>query len=88
MEDKYPTYPKSYQAGWGYMMLTNFLPNGGNGTYVTTAVPTDSPGNKVTRVPKPLPVTMPMQLSLLEPLTHPPRAALLQETVSSTGVGH
>lgn len=25
----YPTYPASYKAGWGYMLLTNFLPRGG-----------------------------------------------------------
>jgi hypothetical protein len=48
VETKYPGYPRSCQAGWGYMMLTNFLPNGGNGTYVITAVATDSSGNKVT----------------------------------------
>jgi hypothetical protein len=48
VEAKYPGYPKSCQAGWGYMMLTNFLPNGGNGTYVITAVATDISGNEVT----------------------------------------
>jgi Leucine-rich repeat (LRR) protein len=48
VEAAYPGYPKSYKAGWGYMMLTNFLPNGGNGTYVITAVATDSSGNEVT----------------------------------------
>ncbi len=29
----YPTYPASTRAGWGYMLLTNMLPNHGNGTY-------------------------------------------------------
>ncbi len=29
----YSGYPQNYQAGWGYMLLTNFLPGGGNGTY-------------------------------------------------------
>jgi Leucine-rich repeat (LRR) protein len=48
VEAAYPGYPKSYQAGWGYMMLTNFLPDGGNGTYVIYAVATDSSGNEVT----------------------------------------
>ncbi|MCP5046964.1 MAG: hypothetical protein GY940_07310, partial [bacterium] len=33
VELTYPTYPFNYKAGWGYMMLTNFLPNGGNGTF-------------------------------------------------------
>ncbi len=40
----YPTYPKSYQAGWGYMLLSNFLPNGGNGTYTLYAKAVDSSG--------------------------------------------
>lgn len=37
----YPGYPNNTQAGWGYMMLTNFLPNGGNGTFTFEAIATD-----------------------------------------------
>jgi hypothetical protein len=48
VELAYPTYPRSYRAGWGYMMLTNFLPGGGNGTFVIHAVAEDKEGNKVT----------------------------------------
>ena len=48
VEGKFPTYPNHYQAGWGYMMLSNVLPNEGNGTFVITAVATDSSGNEVT----------------------------------------
>jgi hypothetical protein len=39
VESMFPGYPYSYRAGWGYQMLTNFLPNSngsgppGNGTY-------------------------------------------------------
>jgi len=44
----YSTYPKNYQAGWGYMLLTHFLPNGGNGTYTLYAKVTDSAGHVVT----------------------------------------
>jgi hypothetical protein len=29
----FPSSPLNYQAGWGYLMLTNFLPNQGNGTF-------------------------------------------------------
>ncbi len=29
----YPTYPMNTRAGWGFMVLTNMLPNQGNGTY-------------------------------------------------------
>jgi hypothetical protein len=40
----YPTLPLNYRAGWGYQMLTNFLPNSsgsgasGNGTYKIHAI--------------------------------------------------
>jgi hypothetical protein len=37
----YPQYPNNTKAGWGYMMLTNFLPNGGNGTFEIHAIATD-----------------------------------------------
>lgn len=47
VEAAYPEYPKSYQAGWGYMMLTNFLPNGGNGTFTIHAFATDVEGHRV-----------------------------------------
>ena len=47
VEQNYPTYPMSYQAGWGYMMLTNFLPNGGNGTFTLHAYVEDVNGNEV-----------------------------------------
>jgi hypothetical protein len=43
-----PAYPASYQAGWGYMLLTNFLPGGGKGVYKLHAVATDSEGQQTT----------------------------------------
>jgi hypothetical protein len=48
VEKAYPGSPKNYQAGWGYMMLTNFLPGGGNGTYTIYARATDAEGHTVT----------------------------------------
>jgi hypothetical protein len=47
IETAYPTYPNNYKAGWGYMLLTNFLPNGGNGTFTLIAKATDMEGNEV-----------------------------------------
>jgi hypothetical protein len=44
----YPQYPNNTRAGWGYMMLTNFLPNGGNGTYELHAIATDVVGKTTT----------------------------------------
>ncbi len=38
--------PFQYRAGWGYLLLTNFLPNGGNGTYRLLAYATDAEGRE------------------------------------------
>ncbi len=34
----FPLYPGVSRAGWGYMVLSNFLPDGGNGTFTLHAV--------------------------------------------------
>jgi len=44
----FPNYPNHTRAGWGYMLLTNFLPNGGNGTFKIHAIARDTVGNDVT----------------------------------------
>jgi len=48
IETAYPDYPLNYRAGWGYMLLTNFLPAQGNGVFRLHAVATDIEGNKTT----------------------------------------
>ncbi len=40
----YPSYPDSDSAGWGLMVLTNMLPNGGTGPYTIYAYATDYGG--------------------------------------------
>ncbi len=47
-EEAYPGYPQNYKAGWGYMLLTNILPNQGNGTFTLHAKATDVEGHTVT----------------------------------------
>jgi hypothetical protein len=47
VEAAYPTFPRADRAGWGYMMLTNFMPNLGNGSYTLHALATDSTGHVV-----------------------------------------
>jgi hypothetical protein len=44
----FPGYPDNHKAGWGYMLLTNFLPGEGNGTYKLHALATDKEGNLAT----------------------------------------
>lgn len=46
VQDAYPQYPFNCRAGWGYMLLTNFLPNGGNGPYTLYAKAGDSAGHE------------------------------------------
>lgn len=48
VQQAYPNYPFNFKAGWGYMLLTNFLPNGGNGTYTLIAKAYDKEGNEYT----------------------------------------
>lgn len=48
IETAYNDYPLNYKAGWGYMLLSNFLPNGGNGTFKLYAIAKDSEGTQVT----------------------------------------
>ncbi len=52
VERDYPDYPMSYRAGWGYMLLTHFLPGGGNGTFKLYAVAADKDGRQVILGPK------------------------------------
>ena len=46
IEQMYPQYPDNSKAGWGYMLLTNLLPNGGNGVYTFQAVAMDYSGQE------------------------------------------
>lgn len=47
VEQAFPTYPMSYKGGWGYMLLTNMLPNGGNGPFTLHAYAKDLAGRQV-----------------------------------------
>jgi hypothetical protein len=44
----FPSSPQNTRAGWGYLMLTNFLPNLGDGTYTLVAVAYDADGHATT----------------------------------------
>jgi hypothetical protein len=41
----YRPYPLNDRAGWGYLLLTNMLPNQGNGTYTIYVYADDADGN-------------------------------------------
>ena len=44
VDGAYPIAPRHSRAGWGVMVLTNFLPNQGNGTYQFFAYARDAEG--------------------------------------------
>jgi len=46
IEVQYPDYPMNYKAGWGYMLLTNVLPDSGNGTFTLLVKASDLEGNE------------------------------------------
>ena len=46
VEAAYPNHPFCNRAGWGCMVLTNFLPNSGNGTFTLYAFAHDANGHK------------------------------------------
>jgi Leucine-rich repeat (LRR) protein len=48
IEKLFPGFPNTRNAGWGYLMLTNFLPDGGNGIFTLRAIAADKDGNSVT----------------------------------------
>ncbi|MDQ1355292.1 MAG: hypothetical protein QG657_5602, partial [Acidobacteriota bacterium] len=48
VETAYPNYPYNYKSGWGYMLLSYFLPNGGNGVFKLHAIAGDASGNYTT----------------------------------------
>ncbi len=48
IEAQYPDYPLNSRAGWGYMLLTNALPDNKNGRYRLQAVAEDKEGNTAT----------------------------------------
>jgi hypothetical protein len=47
IQNAYPGYPDNHKAGWGYMLLTYFLPDNGNGTFVLEARVKDTSGKEV-----------------------------------------
>jgi hypothetical protein len=43
----YPTWPGHERGGWGYLLLTNMLPNQGNGTFRLHVLASDAEGHDV-----------------------------------------
>ncbi len=52
VENDNPGVPRNYRAGWGYMLLSYFLPGGGNGSYRLYAEITDVSGRQLVLGPR------------------------------------
>ncbi len=85
----YPNAPLNYRAGWGYMLLTNFLPNSGgaagpgNGTYKLHAIAVNkSGGDHSTWELARLPWTMRKLPNRSAPSTRPRRAPRYRVTLT------
>jgi hypothetical protein len=48
VQGAFPGRPQNDQAGWGYMLLSNMLPNGGNGTFTLVIRAEDVEANSAT----------------------------------------
>jgi hypothetical protein len=48
VQGTFPTLPMAERAGWGYLLLTNMLPNRGNGTFTLWAIARDYDGHSTT----------------------------------------
>lgn len=48
IEAAFPDYPFSEKSGWGYMILTNLFPGGGNGQFTLHAIAQTLDGQQVT----------------------------------------
>jgi hypothetical protein len=48
VQASFPDTPRNTRAGWGYLLLTTFLPNLGNGTFKLYAIAEDADGHATT----------------------------------------
>ena len=80
--------PFDFQAGWGYLLLTNMLPNQGNGTFKLFAYADDVEGHRIAaRRPRRSPATTLTRPSRSAPSTRRPRAGRYRAAATSTSAG-
>ena len=47
IQASFPSLPRNTRAGWGYLMLSNFLPGNGNGSFTLHAIAEDVDGHAI-----------------------------------------
>jgi len=81
----YPASPRSTRAGWGYLMLTNFLPNLGNGTFKLTAIADDADGHSTILGTKIITCANAMATAPMGAIDTPTQGATVSGTVTNFG---
>ena len=80
-----PSLPLKDQAGWGLLVLTNFLPNQGNGTFKFYAYADNVDGHVTLLGTKTITVRTRRRPSRSEPSTHPARVRPFRDCSSTSG---
>ncbi|MCU0286314.1 MAG: S8 family serine peptidase [Acidobacteria bacterium] len=85
VESLHSDMPRNYQAGWGYMLLTYFLPNGGNGDYIITAIAVDLNGKQTTLGSKTITVNNSNAVKPFGAIDNPPAGGEISGTYRNSG---
>jgi hypothetical protein len=81
----FPLYPGVSRAGWGFMVLSNFLPNGGNGRFTLHAVARSSSGEATVIASKTIVATNATSLLPFGTIDTPGQGATVSGTVLNFG---
>lgn len=80
-----PTLPLASRAGWGYLLLTNFLPNLGNGTFRLHAFAEDADSNSVLLGSKTITVDNANAIAPFGAIDTPAQGGVVSGTVTNFG---
>jgi hypothetical protein len=85
VQASFPALPRSYRAGWGYLMLTNFLPNVGNGTFKLYAIADDADGHSTMLGTKTITCTNATAITPFGAIDTPAQGETVSGTVTNFG---
>jgi len=85
VQSAFPALPVNSRGGWGYLLLTNFLPNGGNGTFVLYAYASDAEGHTTQLGTKPITCDNAHAIAPFGAIDTPGQGALASGVVSNFG---
>lgn len=81
----FPTTPRKTRGGWGYLMLTNFLPNLGNGTFRIHAYADDADGHTTLLGSRTITCSNETALAPFGAIDVPDQGAVVSGTVNNFG---